>query len=160
MRRALEIAIVAILLQILTGVACAATLNVAVKESPQRATATPFGRVLANLRYGTQVEVLERQGAWVRVKAAGAGSGWVHASALSEKRLALQSGKGAVKSGASAEELTLAGKGFNAQVEGEYRQRNRDLNYQWVERMESTVIPTEDLQRFVREGRLAAGGTP
>lgn len=160
MRRWLAIASAAMLLQVLAGIAVAATLSVAVKESPLRATATPFGRVLANLRYGTQVEVLERQGGWVRVKAAGLGSGWVHGSALSEKRLALQSGKGAVKSGASAEELTLAGKGFNAQVEGEYRQRNRDLNYQWVERMEATVISPEELQRFVREGRLAAGGTP
>ena len=155
MRRGIGMA--ALLVLLLAGGATAATLSVAVRESPLRASASPFGRVVATLRYGSQVEVLERQGAWVRVKAGGS-SGWLHGSALSEKRLALQAGAGTLKSGASAEELTLAGKGFNAQVEGEYRQRNRDLDYRWVERMEALKFSGEELQRFQREGQL--GGTP
>lgn len=151
--------ITAILLLLLAGGAAAATLSVAVKQSPLRATANPFGRTLTTLRYGTQVDVLERQGAWVRVKSV-AGSGWLHGTALSEKRLALQAGQKSVQGGASAEELTLAGKGFNAQVEGEYRQRNRELDYRWIERMEGIVVAPEELQRFQREGRLGTGGTP
>lgn len=157
MRRTRMVLTVTVLWLALTGTALAATMSVAVKEGAVRASASPFGKIVTTLRYGSRVEVGERKGAWVKVSLPGSSGGWMHSSSLSDKRLALQAGQETVRGGASADELTLAGKGFNAQVEGEYRQRNRELDYRWVDRMEALKIPADELQRFQREGHLGEG---
>jgi len=72
----------------------------------------------------------------------------------------LKSGQGQLRSGASEDELTLAGKGFNAQVEKEYRQRNSDLDYRAIDRMEGLTVTSAEVQRFLREGNLGKGGAP
>ncbi|HAD04381.1 MAG: hypothetical protein A2091_05255 [Desulfuromonadales bacterium GWD2_61_12] len=140
--------------------AAAETLSVAVKAGSLRTSPQVFGSIAATLRYADRVEVLERKGAWVRVRAGGSGAGWIHASALSSKKLTLQAGQTTVRSGASEDELTLAGKGFNAQVEKEFRQRNRTLDFAAIDRMEGLSVAPAEVQRFLREGNLGKGGTP
>lgn len=140
--------------------AVAETLSVAVREGSLRSSPQVFGAIQATLHYADRVEVLERKGAWARVRAGGAGVGWMHSSALSSKKLALKSGQGQLRSSASEDELTLAGKGFNAQVEKEYRQRNSDLDYRAVDRMEGLTVTSAEVQRFLREGNLGKGGAP
>jgi len=64
------------------------------------------------------VEVLEDRGAWKKVVVPdGRIQGWIHASALTTKKIALQAGKADVKTSVTGDELALAGKGFNATVE-------------------------------------------
>ncbi len=152
--------LVVALLLCLTLPAAAETLSVAVKAGSLRSTPQVFGPIMATLRYADRVEVLERKGAWVRVRAGGSGSGWIHASALSSKKLTLQAGQTTLRSGASEDELTLAGKGFNAQVEKEFRQRNSALDFSAIDRMEKLTVAPAEMQRFLREGHLGKGGTP
>jgi len=140
--------------------AAAETLSVAVKAGALRTTPQIFAPIVATLAYAERVDVLERKGAWVRVRAGSKGAGWLHASALSSKKLALKAGQGTVRSTASEDELTLAGKGFNAQVEKEFRQRNRTLDFSAIDRMEGLTAAPAEVQRFLREGQLAAGGQP
>lgn len=146
---------------LLAGTAAAASLSVAVRDGALRETPSPFGRVLTTLRYGEQVEALARQGAWTRVRSVAGKSGWMHGSALTERKLVLQAGKGQTRAAASEQELTLAGKGFNTQVEAEYRKQNTGLNYSAVDRMELVDIGSSEMLRFLSDGRLqAAGGKP
>lgn len=140
--------------------AAAETLSVAVKAGALRTTPQIFAPITATLAYADRVDVLERKGAWVRVRTGSRGVGWIHASALSNKKLALKAGQGAVRSAASEDELTLAGKGFNAQVEKEFRQRNRTLDFSAIDRMEGLTVAPVEVQRFLREGQLEAGGQP
>jgi hypothetical protein len=58
-------------------------------------------------------------------------------------------------SGATASELSLAGKGFSPELEAEYRKGG--LDYSIVDAMENTVIGKEELFEFISEGRLAWG---
>ena len=127
-------------------------MSVQVKETKVRATPTFLGKILATLVYGDRVKMLEEQRGWSKVETPSA-NGWVSSSALSKKRIVLQAGAKDVDSGASSSEVALAGKGFNEQVEDQYR-KDKNLDYTWVDRMESFVFLPDELISFLQDGGL------
>ena len=139
---------------VLLGVYAAAEtmMSVQVKETKVRATPTFMGKILATLVYGDRVKVLEEQRGWSKVEAP-SGNGWVSSSALSKKRIVLQAGAKDVDSGASSSEVALAGKGFNEQVEDQYK-KDTKLDYTWVDRMETFVHLPSELISFLQNGGL------
>jgi SH3-like domain-containing protein len=130
-------------------------MSVSVKETPLRATPTFMGRIVTVLHYTDRVEVLEERSGWARVSLSGAQSaqGWVHMSALSRKNIVLQAGDSNVRQSASSGEVALAGKGFNEQVEAQYKQQN-NLDYTVVDQMEQVTVSMEEILLFVEEGAL------
>jgi uncharacterized protein YraI len=130
-----------------------ATMSVQVRSSQLRATPSFLGQVLAQMAHGDQVTMREQRGDWVRVQS-GTREGWMHSSALTTQTIVLNPGSSDVERAASSSEIALAGKGFSASVEAEYRRQNRGLNYGAVDRMESRKVSVEDLSRFVRDGGL------
>jgi len=134
-------------------------MSVQVKKGDVRSTPNFLGKIVTNLAYGDRVEVLETRGSWLRVAPAGRGAaGWMHASALSEKRIVLKAGAKDAKVAASGGELALAGKGFNADVEAEFKSRNRNLDFSLIDRMQAAEVPQEKIALFLKEGGLAAEG--
>jgi SH3-like domain-containing protein len=134
-------------------------MSVQVKRGDVRATPAFLGSIVATLGYGDRVEVVESRSGWMRVApTAKSGAGWMHSSALSEKRIVLQGGSRDAQAGASSGELALAGKGFNADVESEFKARNRNLDFSIIDRMQATEIPQDRIASFLKEGGLAAGG--
>lgn len=134
-------------------------MSVSVKETPLRTTPTFLGKIVTVLQYTDRVEVLEERSGWARVRLSGAQSahsmqGWVHMSALSKKNIVLQAGDSNVQQSASSGEIALAGKGFNEQVEAEYKQQN-NLDYTMVDRMEQFTVSVEEILLFVEEGALS-----
>jgi SH3-like domain-containing protein len=127
-------------------------MSVAVKETPLRTTPTFLGKIVTVLEYTDRVEVLEERSGWARVSLSGK-QGWVHMSALSTKNIVLQAGDSNVQQSASSGEVALAGKGFNEQVEAEYKQQN-NLDYTMVDRMEQFTVSIEEILLFVEEGAL------
>ena len=104
------------------------------------------------LPYGTQVSVLQVNGAWVQVRSTSpSATGWAKTASLSARRVLAGSG-----TSASAQEVALAGKGFNEEVENAYRAEG-SLNYADVDRMEAQQVNMQELEAFLREGRLAMG---
>jgi len=145
----------------LAAVAVAAApkmLSVQVREGQARAAPTFLSAVVATLAYGERVEAREERDGWTRVILPKGGEGWMHTSALTPKRIVLQSGGADAKRAASGDEIALAGKGFNAQVEAEYKARHRDVDFTWVDRMEKYEVPPQRLASFVREGDLHPQG--
>lgn len=134
----------------------ASRLSVQVKQGQMRLSASFLGKVVATVAYGTQVEVLRTQGDWMQVKGPG-GQGWMHKSALTTKKLTMASGSGTVKSGVSSGELALAGKGFDAQVEAEYRKQAK-ADFAAVDRLERREVSAEARRAFVQKGGLKAEG--
>jgi hypothetical protein len=135
-----------------------APMSVIVKETQIRATPSYMGKILAPARYGDRLEVLEKQSGWAKVSLpAGKGQGWVHLSALSTKQVALKAGDAAAAGGASSGEVALAGKGFNKEVEAQYRDETQ-LDYAWIDRMEGYRVSAEEIQVFLRDGGLKQGG--
>ena len=117
-----------------------------------------MGKIIAELAYGDQVTVLEEQGGWNKVSFPGKGEGWMHSSALSSKKIILKAGAANVAQTADSKELALAGKGFNKQVESEFRAKNPNLNFTWVDKTEAMKISSHEMQRFLREGGVSPAG--
>ncbi len=129
-------------------------MNVQVQSGQLRATPTFLGKVLGAVAYGVSVEVLQTKGDWMQVKSSQGKVGWLHKSALTTKRVAMSSGASAAKTGASSNELALAGKGFNADVEREYKAKNKNLNFAAVDRMETLKVPATEMQAFLKAGAV------
>ena len=135
----------------LAASAAAGTMSVQVREAPVRDTPSFLGKVSGTLAYGDQVEVRQTQGAWSQVSRGGV-SGWLHASALSAKRIVLAAGQEQARVAASGDELALAGKGFNSDVEKAFKAQNAKVDFTWIDYMETIRIPAAAQQAFLREG--------
>jgi hypothetical protein len=138
------------------GLAWAAgqVMSVQVRSTKMRSRPSFLGSTVSDMNYGTQVTVASRQGPWVKVTGPQGKIGWLHESALSEQDLAMVSGGTEAATGASGEEIALAGKGFNDQVEKEYRKQNQDLNFDLVDRMEKFVVTPEQAAAFLVAGQV------
>ncbi|MFA5043090.1 MAG: SH3 domain-containing protein [Kiritimatiellia bacterium] len=151
MIRIKQIAATVVLTALAALAAAAATMSVQVKDAPVRATPSFVGKVVGTLAYGDQVEIRQTQGAWSQVAGAGV-SGWLHTSALSSKKIVLAAGREQAKVAASGDELALAGKGFNSDVEGQFKSAHKDIDFTWIDRMEKIRIPAADMQSFLKDG--------
>ena len=129
------------------------TLSVQVKESEIRATPSFLGKIVAMVGYGDRVEVMEKSGSWEKISFQGGTIlGWMHASALTTKRIVLQAGQTDARIGTTQDELALAGKGFNKQVEEEFMEQNQNLDYTWINRMETFEVTPEMMEAFLAMG--------
>lgn len=63
-----------------------------------------------------------------------------------------------MKTSATADEIALAGKGFNKQVEDAYKSRNKGVSFAEVDRMLRIKVSPDELRKFLMEGKLAEFG--
>lgn len=150
-KRGVLLAVLAMLLLAGTAWAVGQTLSVQVREVQLRTAASFSSGLGATLRYGQSVNVLEEQGAWVKVSGGGE-SGWVHRNALTNKPLNLSAGGQDVAAGVGDKEVSMAGKGFNAQTEQVYRQEHPG-GYAQVEAMLKNSYPPDVLYAFLEAGQ-------
>ena len=129
-------------------------MSVQVKTTNLRAAPSFVGKAGATLAYGDRVEVTGTQGPWSQVIAPGGRTGWLHTSALSAKKIVLKSGQETARTKASNDELALAGKGFNSDVEGEFKKQHRDIDFTWIDRMEKMRVSSADMEAFLKEGSV------
>ncbi|MFH1844384.1 MAG: SH3 domain-containing protein [bacterium] len=143
-------------LAILAVTAWAATeiLSVQVKSGQLRATPTFLGKVVSQVGYGEQVTVQQRRGPWIQVVDSRSNVGWIHESALTEKRIELTSSDSDLRAHTTADELALAGKGFNAEVEAEFKDQNQDVDFSWVDWMENVWVTDEQSVEFLDTGEV------
>ncbi|MEW6720857.1 MAG: SH3 domain-containing protein [Thermodesulfobacteriota bacterium] len=154
---AIVIALLLALFLASTAAAAAKSMSVQVKKGDLRATPAFLGKIVATLSYGDRVEVLEQKNAWFRVSPAGKNvTGWMHSSALTEKRIVLKAGARDTQAAASGGELALAGKGFNADVEAEFKAQNRAIDFTWIDRMQAMEVPQDRIVTFLKEGGLSS----
>lgn len=143
----------------LAGTALAVPMRVEQQSAQVRGTPSFLGQVVATLTYGQTVEGLTAQGDWQQVRTPAGTTGWVPRSALAAGTRVAKSGGGAnVNTGASADEMALAGKGFGANTEAEFRSAHPNLDFTWVDRMEKAQVPRPELQRFAQAGGLTQPG--
>ncbi len=135
----------------------AAKMNVQVREGQLRERPSFLGAVVATVEYAERVRVERAQGPWRHV-VSGDKEGWIHESALTRQRLEIAAGDEDVAGAATQEEMALAGKGFSADVEREYRAQHTDLDFSWVDRMEQMGVRAERLTEFLREGDVTPEG--
>ncbi|MFP4429985.1 MAG: SH3 domain-containing protein, partial [Spirochaetaceae bacterium] len=93
MRSIHRVVVCAVMLMLLfPTLALSNEMSVTVRETQLRANPAFLGQVVSVLAYGDRVEVLQEQGPWFRVDTDAGVSGWVHSSALTTKRIVLESG--------------------------------------------------------------------
>ncbi|MBT3176269.1 MAG: SH3 domain-containing protein [Desulfobacula sp.] len=134
-------------------------MSVQVKETFIRMSSSFIAKIKGKLLYGDQVAVIEENDAWIKIKAFNSNiTGWMHSSALTVKKIILKPGEKDVKLAANSDEYALAGKGFNKDVEKEYKKKNPNLNFAWVDKMESFKVSSRQIQQFQRKGKLVPQG--
>lgn len=137
-------------------------MSVQVQDGKLRADPSFLGKIIGAVAYGDAVTVIRQQDPWFFVSTqTGQFSGWIHSSALTEKEIILRAGDANVQKTASQREIALAGKGFNPEVENEYKKRNPNLDFEWIDRMEKIVVSDEEIRQFMKDGKLSPeGGKP
>jgi hypothetical protein len=139
------------LLTMASGVS-AETVSVITRENTVREDCRFLAPAKARVQYGDQLEVTAREGDWFRVKFRNA-KGCIHKNAVTESTVPLKdvSGKGY---GASSDEVALAGKGFNPEVEKAYRGKHPELDFNAVDSIEGYKVAEESLKAFISAGGL------
>ncbi len=129
------------------------TMSVQVREGQLRSTPSFLAEILAKPPYGDRVEIVQDKGPWKKVTNRGV-QGWMHISALTTKNIVLRAGAANVQTTATGSEIALAGKGFNEEVEKQYKNLNRNLDYAWVDRMEKFQVSSNQMQAFLKQGKV------
>ncbi len=134
-------------------------MSVQVRDGQLRATPSFLGAVVGSVNYGDQVDAQQQQGDWMEVSYKGQ-KGWIHSSALTSKYISIGSGGKDAQLKASGKEVALAGKGFNADVESQYRKGHQNVNYAAVDQMEQVRISPQEMVAFLENGGIKppAGG--
>jgi SH3-like domain-containing protein len=152
----MKIRVFAVLLAVSAGTALAAPMSIQVRNCKVRATPSQLGATVATLDYGVVVQAGASQKGWYPVTTADGKTGWVHESALSKKPIAMRAGANDAATGVSNDEVALAGKGFNEQVEAKLRREGK-LDYTWVDRMAAFNMSADQLMKFRLQGHLPGG---
>ena len=131
------------------------TQYVAIDPAPLKAKPAASSKKVGTIEYASAVEVLKEEKAWVYVQLVEDINvqGWLPASALTSKKL---KGKGAAAS-ANADEIALAGKGFNSTIETVYAEQY-EMNFSVVDYIESLGADQNEAISFAQEGKLNDGG--
>jgi len=129
------------------------TMYVAVKTTTLKASTGAFANTTATLTYGEKVTIIQIDGKNAEIKSTGTPSmtGWTPLANLSAKQVVT-----GTSSTASAKEISLAGKGFNQEVENAYKAKGK-VNYADVDKVETQSVKDADLKKFLEDGRLAMG---
>ncbi len=131
--------------------AVAATVTVLVQETTLRKRPQSYAPATGVARLGEKLETEGEQSGFFQT-----GRGWIHSSAVTTRKAKLGSGD-AVGGSASADEVTLAGKGFNAQVEKSYGSQNGAADFRHVDLMERRSASESSVLDFMRSGQLLGG---
>lgn len=130
-----------------SSAAVAATITVLVQQTAVRRRPQFFAPAAATAKLGDSFEAEGPDGGWYKTD-----NGYIHESAVTSKKVHLSAGS-AVGGSATADEVTLAGKGFNSQVEKSYKQGS-SANFAAVDAMERRAVPESAVLGFMRAGGL------
>ena len=132
--------------------------SVQVRESHLRSSPSFLGKIVATVHYGDRLSVVEDKSPWIKTSINDK-QGWLHDSALTSKTIVINPNAKTVASAADSDEIALAGKGFNKQVENKFRQANTHANFAMVDKMEKSMsISQEEIETFLKQGNLPPQG--
>ena len=155
------LAIMVFIITAMTDAAFGETLYVSAKSAQLRAGKTSLDPVVASLKIGEALEVVKRDDPWVQVKTAKGVTGWIYSGNVSGSKPAggdnelAAMGKGFRQTEASGVTASAGARGLDKASESYANragitQQHRDA----VDRMTASKIPDEDIQAFLKAGRL------
>lgn len=144
--------LLALALALTAAAAYASTITVLVQQTALRKRPQSYSPSVGTAKLGQKFESSGLETGFHKTS-----SGYIHSSAVTERKVKLGSAD-SVGGSASSEEVTLAGKGFNAQVEKSYGEKNA-ANFAAVNAMERRSVGEAELFAFLRAGGLLEGGS-
>jgi uncharacterized protein YraI len=157
-KRPIPLTLAICLLILIVSLLVAETLTVKVQSTSLRNSPKFYAPAVQTLNAGDKVEKIADQSGWIQVKTAGGVVGWVHSSAVEVPKFDLMASNKGLKTQASADEVALAGKGFNKQVEESYRAKHKDVSFVWVDKMLQIKIAAAQVEEFMKKGKLGEFG--
>jgi hypothetical protein len=149
-----RICVVLVFLLLLPGATFAEVMYVKVAKTRLLSRASAFSKTKATLKYRTKVTVLVKKGAYFKVRTK-QGTGYLPKRSLLVKKPRYSSRlKGKY---VSSDEVALATKGFNEQVESDYKHQHRDLPYAELDQLEKDTTykdVTKTFRSFRKKGKL------
>ena len=146
-----------LLILLLVPALCLASEPVKVKVQKASLFSQPnfLSKTVASLQFGEQLELEEVVKDWARVRY-GQQRGYVHQSALTSTKVDMKSlmFSSSSSSGASQDEVALAGKGFTPEVEKNYGKAHPEMNYALVDEIERYTVDPNSLRSFIQKGGL------
>ena len=140
-------------LVLIPAVVSAEKAKVITKENAIRKDCKFFSTVKTKVKYEDDLEIISQEGDWFKVKF-GKTKGCIHKSAIEKKKFSLTGLLGSGSEDTSSDEVALAGKGFNPQVESSYKKKHPDLNFGLVDEIESYTVSDKRLKNFIKKGGL------
>lgn len=97
--------------------------------------------------------LLDDENDWNLVRK-GSAEGYVHQSAIDDDPVGVKSASILPSFGASNDEVSLAAKGFDANIESSYRKNNPALRFDRLAQMERRSVSSSTLVKFMKDGKL------
>ncbi|MBO4533997.1 MAG: SH3 domain-containing protein [Treponema sp.] len=131
------------------------TMYVRLESAQLKAKPASSSKKVGTAEYASAVNVLKTEESWSYVQLADDTSveGWLPNSALTSKKIKDKNNAAS----ADADEIALAGKGFNSTIEAVYAEQF-EVNFEVVDYIETLGAATEDAVIFAQEGQLNDGG--
>ncbi len=122
--------------------------EIAVKSSPNYLSQT-----VGRLGFGDRVDIASTEGNWYRIENP---SGYIPTNAVGKSSASVEASQRYAATGVTHDETALAGKGFNPQVEGQYKKSSASLAaaYGQVDRVERMTVSDSALTSFISQGQL------
>ena len=147
------VAVIALALTSASAVLAAKQLSVQLREVQVKASPSYLSATVGTLSYGAGIEVQSEEGNWYRIAQP---SGYIPKNATGKAKASVDASKNYAAKGVSHDETALAGKGFNPQVESQYKKDNAGLAaaYAQVDKVEAMTVPLPELNQFITAGQL------
>lgn len=137
------------------GAAKAKAKYVTLDPAPLKAKPASAAKKVGTVEYASSVIVIKEEKGWCLIQLSDDQSveGWIPSSALTDKKI--KEKKNATS--ASADEIALAGKGFNSTIEAVYAEEF-EVNFDIVDYIETLGADIDEVVEFARNGELNDGG--
>lgn len=146
---------------VLVTVLIAETLMVKVQTTHLRKEPKFYASTIVVLKAGEVVEKIGEANGWYKVRTAKGVVGWLHSSAVQTGKFDLAAMDKSLTTKATADEISLAAKGFSKQVEDDYKAKHSEADFAGVDRMLKVKVSQNQLLKFLKEGKLGIyGGRP
>lgn len=129
------------------------TQKIQVREVAVKSQPSYMSQTVGTLSFGATVEVNGTEGNWYRIEHP---AGYIPQNVVGSSSASVDSSKRYAASSVTHDETALAGKGFNPQVEGQYKKSSASLTaaYTQVDRVERMSVSDAALNQFITSGQL------
>lgn len=150
------LAVMTVAVAALAAWAAARSVTVVVESAKVRKGKANYAGAVATVRHKDRLDAGDPEDGWFPVTVDGK-KGWLHESAVGGTARKARGGGWSGSGAAGEDEVTMAGKGFNADVEKAHRSGEAG-DYAAVDAMEARRVSDKELVAFMKAGKTLPQG--